>query len=154
MEAHVNGPTNRHDKGHAGETSEAGHVKDHGEQARKEAHQPRGAAEKVKRLMQLYSAQDLTGLNAEERTAQEQEMLKVYTTFDEEGLDTALAIAESVALAKAESRGERTPSRPTESLAATKQPGARTDTARADRGRGHCPANPPEAEHAKDGQAQ
>jgi hypothetical protein len=43
MEAHVNGPTNTHDKDHAGETSE-GHDRDHGEQARKEAHQPRGAA--------------------------------------------------------------------------------------------------------------
>jgi hypothetical protein len=71
--------------------------------------------------MQLYNAQDLTGLNAEERAGQEQEMMKVYTTFDEEGLDTALGIAESVALAKVESGGERTPLRPTESLVAAKQ---------------------------------
>jgi hypothetical protein len=47
-------------------------------------------AEKVKRLIQLYNAQDLTGLNAEERAAKEQEMMEVYTAFDEEGLDTAL----------------------------------------------------------------
>jgi hypothetical protein len=29
--------------------------------------------------MQFYSAQDLTGLNAEERAAQEQEMMEVCT---------------------------------------------------------------------------
>jgi hypothetical protein len=40
--AHVNGPKKEHDGGHAEETSE-GHGKDHGEQARKEAHQSRGA---------------------------------------------------------------------------------------------------------------
>jgi hypothetical protein len=34
-------------------------------------------AEKVQRLIQLYSAQDLTGLTAEERADQEQEMMKV-----------------------------------------------------------------------------
>jgi hypothetical protein len=78
-------------------------------------------AEKVQRLMQLYSAQDLTGLNAEERAAQEQEMTKVYTTSDEEELDTALATAEPMARAKVESGGERTPPRPTEPLAAAKQ---------------------------------
>jgi hypothetical protein len=50
-------------------------------------------AEKTRRLMQLWSAQDLTGLDTEERAAQEQETMKVYTTFDEEGLDTALATA-------------------------------------------------------------
>jgi hypothetical protein len=38
-------------------------------------------AEKVQRLMQFYSAQDLTGLNAEERAAHEQDMMKVYTTY-------------------------------------------------------------------------
>jgi hypothetical protein len=64
--------------------------------------------------MQLWSAQDLTGLDTEERAAQEQEMMKVYTAFDEEGLDTALATAEPMALTKVESGGERTPPKPTE----------------------------------------
>jgi hypothetical protein len=70
-------------------------------------------AEKTRRLMQLWSAQDLTSLDTKERAVQEQEMMKVYTTFDEEGLVTALAIAASMALAKAGSGGERTPPKPT-----------------------------------------
>jgi hypothetical protein len=32
----------------------------------------------IQRLVQLYSAQDLTGLSAMERAAQEQEMMSVY----------------------------------------------------------------------------
>jgi hypothetical protein len=69
-------------------------------------------AEKVQRLMQLYSAHDLTGLPANERAAQEQEMMKVYTALDEEWLDTALANVESTALAKAEYGGGQAPPRP------------------------------------------
>jgi hypothetical protein len=35
-------------------------------------------AEKTRRLMQFWSAQDLTSLDTEERAAQEQEMIKVH----------------------------------------------------------------------------
>jgi hypothetical protein len=70
-------------------------------------------AEKTRRLMQLWSAQGLTSLDTKERAVQEQEMMKAYTTFDEEGLDKALAIAGSMALAKVGSGGERTPPKPT-----------------------------------------
>jgi hypothetical protein len=49
-------------------------------------------------------------------------MASAYQTFDEEGLDTALATAESMAPAiKVESGGERTPPKPTESLTAAEQ---------------------------------
>jgi hypothetical protein len=53
-------------------------------------------AEKLHRLLQLYSAQDLTGLPAMERAVQEQEMLGVYMAFDDEWLETAIATAESL----------------------------------------------------------
>jgi hypothetical protein len=43
--------------------------------------------EKAERLVQLYSAQDLTFLPAKERVAQEQEMMKVYMDFDEDWPD-------------------------------------------------------------------
>jgi DNA-binding NtrC family response regulator len=52
-------------------------------------------AEKIQRLVQLYSAQDLTGLSEMERAAQRQEMMSVYRAFDEGWLDKALAAAES-----------------------------------------------------------
>jgi hypothetical protein len=68
-----------------------------------------------------HAEQDLTSLDTKERAVQEQEMMKVYTTFDEEGLDAALAIAESMALAKVGSGGERTPPKPTELLTAAEQ---------------------------------
>jgi hypothetical protein len=41
--------------------------------------------------VQLYSAQDLTGLSAMERAAQEQGMMSAYRDFDEGWLDKALA---------------------------------------------------------------
>ena len=42
-EAHFKESNKEHDKDHVGETSE-GHGRDQGEEAREEAHQPRGAA--------------------------------------------------------------------------------------------------------------
>jgi hypothetical protein len=44
--AHVKEPNKEHDKDHVGETSE-GHGRDQGEEAREEAHQPRGAAPRL-----------------------------------------------------------------------------------------------------------
>jgi hypothetical protein len=65
--------------------------------------------ERIHRLVQLWSERDLTDLSTTQRAAREQEMASAYQTFDEEGLDTALTIAESMAPAKAESGGEWTP---------------------------------------------
>jgi hypothetical protein len=52
-------------------------------------------AEKIQRLVQLYSELDLAGLSAMQRAPQEQEMLSVYQAFDEEWLDKSLAAAGS-----------------------------------------------------------
>jgi hypothetical protein len=113
-----------------------GHGKDHGEQARKGGHQPSGAttglqlqtvqaagprersaedegavanqrrAEKIQRLVQLYSAMDLTGLPPRQRVQQEQKMGGMYGTQSEGWLDKSLAAVKQLQ--------ERTPPRPTE----------------------------------------
>jgi hypothetical protein len=70
--------------------------------------------ERIQRLVQLYSELDLAHLPTTKRAAREQEMASAYQTFDEEGLDTALATAESMAPAKVKSGGERTPPTPSE----------------------------------------
>jgi hypothetical protein len=54
----------------------------------------RRRTEKIWRLVTLWSERDLAHLPTMQRVAQEQEMENVYETFDEEGLDTALAIME------------------------------------------------------------
>ena len=66
--------------------------------------------EKIWRLVTFWSERDLAHLPAMQRVAQEQEMENVYETFDEKGLDTALAIMEHKVPAKVEPSGEETPS--------------------------------------------
>ena len=60
---------------------------------------------KIWRLVTHWSERDLAHLPAMQRAAQEREMGNVYETFDEKGLDTALAIMEHEAPAKVESSG-------------------------------------------------
>jgi hypothetical protein len=54
----------------------------------------RRKTEKVWRLVTPWSEQNLAHLPTMQRVAQEREMENVYETFDEKGLDTALAIME------------------------------------------------------------
>ena len=54
----------------------------------------RRRTEKIWRLVALWSERDLAHLPTMQRVAQEREMENVYETFDEKGLDTALAIME------------------------------------------------------------
>jgi hypothetical protein len=75
-------------------------------------------AEKVQRLVQFYSAMDLTGLPPRQRVQQEQKMRSMYGAQSEGWLDKSLAAAKQLQ--------ERTPPRPTESLAAAKQLQERT----------------------------
>ena len=63
-------------------------------------------------IMTHWSERDLAHLPAMQRAAQEREMGNMYETFDEKGLDTALAIMEHEAPAKVAPSGEETPSDP------------------------------------------
>ena len=63
---------------------------------------------KIWRLMTHWSDLDLAHLPPEQRRAQEREMAIVYETFDEKGLDAALAIIEHEAPAKVEPSDEKT----------------------------------------------
>jgi hypothetical protein len=77
MEAHVNEPNEEHDQGHAGETSE-GHGKDHGEHARKEAHQPRGAAPGLQlQTVQASGSRKARSGEEERRSAAEEAMSRL-----------------------------------------------------------------------------
>jgi hypothetical protein len=87
VEAHVNGPKNTHDKGHAGETSE-GHGKDHGEQARKEAHQPRGAAPGRLQPQAVQASGPRKRNGEEERQIEAKEaMSRLARSHDMEGIE-------------------------------------------------------------------
>jgi hypothetical protein len=48
-------------------------------------------AEKIQRLVQLYSTMDLTGLSARQRVHQEQEMRNMYVRGQERGLAGQIA---------------------------------------------------------------
>ena len=63
----------------------------------------------IRRLTTHWSDRDLAHLPPEQREAQELEMASVYETFDEKGLDAALASIEHAVPAEAEPSDEPTP---------------------------------------------
>jgi hypothetical protein len=65
----------------------------------------RRRAEKIQRLVQLYSTMDLTGLSPRQRVQQDQEMRSMYGAKSEGWLDKSLAAAKKMQ--------EQTPPRPT-----------------------------------------